>query len=151
MRNAIPVMSEDAATLKQRLQHDHDGRQRPRLQMLYLLASGQAHTRREVAQLLGVHRHTIGHWLARDATGGLETLLDLYVPAGKPRSLPPQVLAALEQVLQRPAGFASYEARRQWIKQTHQLEVTYHTLYTIVRTRFNAKLKVPRPRHTKKP
>jgi transposase len=151
MRNAIPVISEDAATLKQRLQHEHDGRKRPRLQMLYLLASGQAHTRREVAQLLGVHRHTIGHWLARYATGGLETLLDLYVPAGKPLSLPPHVLAALEQALQRPAGFASYEALRQWIKQTHQLEVNYHTLYTIVRTRFNAKLKVPRPSHTKKP
>jgi transposase len=151
MRNAIPVISEDAATLKQRLQHEHDGRKRPRLQMLYLLASGQAHTRREVAQLLGVHRHTIGHWLARYATGGLETLLDLYVPAGQPLSLPPHVLAALEQALQRPAGFASDEALRQWIKQTHQLEVNYHTLYTIVRTRFNAKLKVPRPRHTKKP
>ena len=31
------------------------------------------------------------------------------------------------------------------------VEVKYHTLYTIVRTRFKAKLKVPRPSHTKKP
>jgi hypothetical protein len=95
MRNALPVISEDAATLTQCLQHEHDGRKRPRLQMLYLLASGQAHSRRDVARLLGVHRNTIGHWLARYATGGLETLLDLYVPAGKPCSLPPHVLAAL--------------------------------------------------------
>jgi hypothetical protein len=61
------------------------------------------------------------------------------------------VLAALEQALRPPAGFASDDALRQWGKPTHQLEVNDHTLYTIVRTRFHAKLKVPRPSHTKKP
>ena len=151
MRNALPVITEDAATLKKRVQHEHDSRRKSRLQMLYLLASGQAHTRQDVAQLLGVHRNTIGHWLAHYATGGLEALLALYVPAGKPLSLPPHVLAAIARALQQPAGFASYEALRQWVKQTYHLDVNYHTLYTIVRTRFKAKLKVPRPSHTKKP
>jgi transposase len=151
MRKALPVISEDAATLKQRLQHEHDSRKKPRLQMLYWLASGQAQTRQDVAQLLGVHRNTIGHWLARYEAGGLEALLALYIPAGKPLSLPPDVLAAIEQALQQPAGFASYEALRQWVQQTHHLDVNYHTLYTIVRTKFQAKLKVPRPSHTKKP
>jgi len=151
MRNALPVITEDAETLKQRLQREHDGRKKPRLQMLYLLASGQAQTRRDVAQLLGVHRNTIGHWLARYARGGLETLLALYVPPGKPLSLPPDVLAALEQALRQPAGIASYEALRRWVQQTYHLEVNYHTLYTIVRTKLKAKLKVPRPSHTKKP
>jgi transposase len=151
MRKALPISIEDTDTLKQRLQHEHDGRKKPRLQMLYLLVSGQAHTRQEVAQLLGVHRNTIGHWLALYEAGGLDALLALYVPAGKPLSLPPDVLAALEQVLRQPAGFASYVALRQWIKQTHHLDVNDHTLYTIVRTRFKAKLKVPRPSHTKKP
>lgn len=119
--------------------------------MLYLLASGQAPTRQSVAQLLGVHRNTIGHWLAIYEAGGLEALLALYVPAGKPLSLPPDVLAAIEQALRQPEGFASYEALRQWVQQTYHLEVNYHTLYTIVRTRFRTKLKVPRPSHTKKP
>jgi transposase len=150
MRNAPPVIGEEAATLKQRLQHAHHGRKKSRLQMLYLLARGQAQTRRDGAQRLGVHRHTIGHWLALYATGGLEALLDLYVPPGKPFSLPPDVLAGLEEALRQPAGFASYEAVRQWIKQRYQLDINYHTLYTIVRIRFNAKLKVPRPSHTKK-
>lgn len=151
MRKALPVISEDAATLKQRLQHEHDSRKKPRLQMLYWLASGQAQTRQDVAQLLGVHRNTIGHWLARYEAGGLAALLALYIPAGKPLSLPPDVLAAIEQALQQPAGFASYEALRQWVQHTHHLDVNYHTLYTIVRTKFQAKLKVPRPSHTKKP
>jgi transposase len=151
MHNPLSLITEHADTLKQRLQREHDGRKKPRLQMLYVLASGQAQTRREVAQPLGVHRHTIGHWLALYEAGGLEALLDVYIPAGKPLSLPPEVLAAIEQALRQPAGFASYEALRQWVQQTHHLEVNYHTLYTIVRTRFKAKLKVPRPSHTKKP
>jgi len=36
------------------------------------------------------------------------------------------------------------------VAHTHGVAVKYKTLYTIVRTRFNAKLKVPRPSHTKK-
>jgi transposase len=151
MRKALPSITEDIGALKQRLRHEHDGRKRPRLEMLYLLASGQAHTRQEVAQLLGVHRNTIGHWLVLYESGGLDALLALYVPAGKPVSLPPDVLAALEQVLRQPAGFASYVELRQWIQHTHHLDVNYHTLYTIVRTQFKTKLKVPRPSHTKKP
>ncbi len=151
MRKALPVMAEDADIHKQRLQHERDGRKKPRLQMLYLLASEQAQTRMEVAQLLGVHRNTIGHWLRRYEGGGLVALLQMYRPAGKPRSLPPDVLAAIAQALRQPAGFASYETLRQWVRQTYHLEVNDHTLYPIVRTRFKAKLKVPRPSHTKKP
>jgi hypothetical protein len=64
--------------------------------------------------------------------------------------LPPAVLASVEQALHRPEGFASYEALRQWIAQAHGVQVNYKTLYTMVRTRFKAKLKVPRPSHTKK-
>jgi hypothetical protein len=104
-----------------------------------------------VAQRLGVHRNTIGHGLARDEAGGLEALLALYVPGGKPLALPPHVLAAIEQALQQPAGVASYEALRQWVTQTHHLDVHDPTLYTIVRTRLQAKLTIPRPSHTKKP
>ncbi len=151
MRKALPIVTEDPDTLKQRLQRTYDGRKKPRLQMLYLLASGQAQTRQEVAQLLGVHRNTIGHWLAIYEARGLAALLDLYVPAGKPLSLPPDVLAAIAQALQQPTGFASYKALRQWVQQTYHLDVNYHTLYTIVRTKLKTKLKVARPSHTKKP
>lgn len=150
MRQPMPPITEQAADLKERLRREHNSQKKPRLQMLYLLASGQAHERQEVARLLGVHRNTIGRWLARYATGGLDTLLATYVPPGKPVSLAPQVLASLEQALHRPEGFASYEALRQWVRRTHGVEVKYKTLYTIVRTRFRAKLKVPRPSHTKK-
>jgi transposase len=149
MRLAIPPLTDQADDLQHHLQREHDGPKKPRLQMLYLLASGQAHTRQDVARLLGVHRNTIGRWLALYAAGGLSALLATYVPAGTPVSLAPDVLAGLAQALHRAAGFASYEALRQWVRHTHGVEVTYTTLYTLVRVRFKATLTVARPRHTK--
>ena len=150
MRTAIPRITERTDELKYRLQREHDSHKKLRLQMLYLLASGQAHTRQDVAHLLGVHRNTISRWLATYAAGGLDALLATYVPAGKPISLAPAVLASLEQALRRPEGFASYEALRRWIRQTHGVEVKDKTLDALVRTRFRATLQVPRPSHTKK-
>jgi hypothetical protein len=47
--------------------------------MLALLASGQLQTRQDMARLLGVHRLTVGPWLACDAIGDLASLLDIYV------------------------------------------------------------------------
>ncbi len=150
MRKAIPPIAERVPDLKQRLQREHDGRKKPRLQMLYLLASEAAHTRQDVAQLLGVSRNTIGRWLSLYETGGLAALRHIAKPAGKHPSLAPDVLASIEQALRQPTGFGSYAELRQWVERTHQVHVKYKTLYTIVRTRFNAKLKVPRPSHTKK-
>lgn len=150
MRKAIPPIAERVPDLKLRLQREHDGRKKPRLQMLYLLASEAAHTRQDVAQLLGVSRNTIGRWLALYETGGVPALLHVSKSLGKPPSLAPEVLASIEQALRQPGGFGSYEELRQWVERTHQVHVKYKTLYTIVRTRFNAKLKVPRPSHTKK-
>jgi transposase len=118
--------------------------------MLYPLATRQAQDRREVASLLGVHRNTMSRWLARYAAGGLDALLATYVPAGKPVSLAPEVLASLAQALHRPAGFASYEALRHWVRRTQGVEVKDTTLYSLVRGRFNTKRKGARPSHTKK-
>ena len=70
MRKAIPIITQTVEELKDRLRHEHDGRKKPRVQMLYLLASGQANERQEVAELLGIHRNTIGRWLASYQTGG---------------------------------------------------------------------------------
>jgi hypothetical protein len=123
-----PRIREHVNELRQRLQHEHDGHKKPRLQMLYLLASGQAHSRQDVARVLGVHRNTIGCWMAIYAVGGLQALLATYVPAGKSVSLAPAILASLEEALRRPEGFASYEALRQWVRRTHGVEVKYKTL-----------------------
>jgi hypothetical protein len=106
MRNALPVMREDAATLKQRLRDAQHGRKTSRRQRRYLWASGRAQPRRDVAPRLGLPRRTVGHWLALSATGGLAAVLDLDVPRGKAFALPPAVLAGLAQAWRQPAGFA---------------------------------------------
>jgi hypothetical protein len=87
MRRAVPAITESAADLKQHLQRERDGRKKPRRQMLYLLASEQAHTRQEA--------------------GGLPALLDLFVPPGKRPSLAPEVLVSIKQRLQHLTGCGS--------------------------------------------
>lgn len=151
MRHPVPPMREDAAALKPRLHHEHDGQQRPRLHMRDRLVTGQAQDRQDVARLLGVHRHTVGRWRARDAAGGLDAWLATYVPTGTPVSLAPAVRTSLEQALRRPEGFASSAARRPWVRRTHGVEVQDQTRYTLVRGRVQAKRQVARPSHTHKP
>jgi transposase len=104
-----------------------------------------------VAALLGVHRQTVGRWMTDYAVGGLSALLDIYVPAGKPSSLPAPVLADLEHHLRHPEGFASYEAMRVWLVETHQITIKPKTLQKFVKRRFGARPKVARPSDIKKP
>jgi transposase len=85
MRKAIPSITEHAAGLKQRLRREQDSHKQLRLQMLYLLASQQTHERQEAAQLLGVHRNTIGGWLAIYVAGGLAALLATHAPPRQTR------------------------------------------------------------------
>jgi hypothetical protein len=150
MRNPIPPMHEAVVALKERLQHAHDGHKKPRVQRLYLLASGQAHTRQDVARLLGVHRNTSSRWLAIYAVRGLDALWAIDLPMGKPGSLAPAVPASLEQALHRPEGCASDEELRQWVRRRHGVEVPDKTLYPLVWTGVKPKRKVARPSHTKK-
>jgi hypothetical protein len=146
-----PVVTESADELKAMLKQEPDRQKRQRLHALFLFASDQATTRQEVAQLLGVHRQTIGRWMTVYAAGGLSALLDIYVPSGKSPALPAPVLADLERQLQRPEGFASYEAMRVWLVETHQFTIKPKTLQKFVRRRFGARPKVARPSHIKKP
>jgi hypothetical protein len=51
MRNPVPPIREDEAALKQRLHQEHDRQKKPRLHMLYLLATRQVQDRQAVARL----------------------------------------------------------------------------------------------------
>ena len=150
MHRERPLVTESPEELKALLNHETQRQQRQRLHALYLFATDQATTRQAVAYLLGLHRETIGRWMACYATGGLSALLDIYVAAGKPSSLPAAVLADLEQQLQRPEGFPSHQAIRVWLMQTHQITINSKTLQKLIRRRFGAKPKVARPSDIKK-
>jgi hypothetical protein len=60
MKTPMPPIHETAAELQLLLKAERDAQKQQRLQTLYLLRTQQAHTRRQVARLLGVNRDTGG-------------------------------------------------------------------------------------------
>ena len=150
MRKDIPLIHEDATTLKQQFLSEHHPAKRQRLHMLYLLASHQAASRVTVATLLGISRNTVAAWLATYATAGLPGLLQVYIPAGKVPALAPDHVASLCTKLAEPTGFASYPAIQAWINTTFGTTMTLNAVYKLVRYKLGAKPKVPRPTNPKK-
>lgn len=150
MRHPVPTIGESADELKAQLTQERHPAKRLRLHALYLLASHQAHSRQDVARLLGVDRNTVGRWLTTYQAGGLSALLAVYVPAGQRKPLTPDQLQTLQQALAQPQGFASFGAVQQWIAETFGVQLSYNATRKLVRYRLGAKLKVPRPSHQKK-
>src|SRR5262245_27938529 len=152
MYQPLPPITEDLATLDERLRRERDAKLRPRLHLLVLLKSGQVTSREQAAIHLALHRNTVGLWLRRYRDGGLEALLT-YKEAGAPagqKTLPPAVFAQLQARLATPTGFTSYLDVQRWLREEFALEVSYKTLHGIVHYQLKAKLKRPRPSHAKK-
>lgn len=150
MRKPVPFIHESADNLKGQFKHERHPARQARLHALYLLASGQARSRQDVAALLGVDRNTVGRWLTAYEQGGLPALLKVYVPAGKRKPLTPEQLPTLQQALAVPHGFRSFGAVQQWIADTFGVQLSYNATRKLVRYKLGAKLKVPRPSHQKK-
>ena len=150
MNKALPPIAESASALKQQMQGERDAKRQQRLHALYLIQSGQATTRGRVAELLGVHRNTVGSWLARYEAGGLMALLAIERPPGRVPTLNAAQREQLQTALSRPEGFASYGAIQRWIADELQVEMPYATVHHLVRYQLGAKLKRPRPSHTQK-
>jgi transposase len=162
MNKRIPEIKDNLDELESRLQKEKDSDKKQRIHMLVLLKSSQACTRKEVAKHLAVHRNTIGDWLTKYETNGIDGLLEIK-PLGQPkgqRSLADDVLSSLKQRLEDPSGFGSYIELKSWLTETHGVSIKYHTLYrsvlplvggtTIVHYEQKAKPKVPRRSHIKK-
>lgn len=150
MYKELPSIRDSLATLKSRLSTEPKARRKTRLQMLYLLKSGQATTREAVAQLLAVHRHTISRWLDTYAQAGLDELVTLKTHPNRPPALLPRVKQALLKKLASPEGFRTYIDAQTWLQEQGGVTVKYKTLHQIIRYELGAKLKVARPRHVKK-
>jgi len=88
------------------MQKEKNGVKRQRMQMLYLVASGQARERQEIAQVLGVHRNTVGKWMQRYEAGGIGGLLEVRVAPGMRSALNGVQVAELHEALAAPRGSA---------------------------------------------
>jgi transposase len=151
MRKRMPTITESAAALHQRLKQAKDVKQRQRVQALYLVASGHARHRQDLAVLLGVHRHSVAAWFDAYAEGGLDKMLSYQVPRPPNRSrITPTALTALQEYLKNPHGFAGYAHLRTWLAEQHQVSLSYSGVYAVVRGKLRAKPKRPRPSHAKK-
>lgn len=150
MKRPLPTIHESAESLKDQMQSERDSLKKQRLHVLYLLASGQATQRQQVAQLLGVHRNTVGRWLTIYEQSGLSELLQVTPPPGATPALNAAQQAHLRAALTDPTGFASYQAVQQWIASTFGIEMQYQAVHKLVRYKLGAKLKVARPTHFKK-
>ena len=150
MNKKVPEMTESVQDLKVLLRHCKKKHEIQRLTALYLLKSGEAKNRVQVAKQLGVDRMSVGHWLSGYETGGLEKLLERRYAPGRVPILTEDQQALLRGELQKPQGFQSYVEIQQYIAETFGVKMNYKTVYALVHDKWGAKLKVPRPSHKKK-
>ena len=108
MKRPLPKIQESVSELQDMLKTENRTRQRQRIQMLYLLRSKQANTRKQAAQMLAVNRMTIGRWLTSYEEEGLSGLLSIKTKPNRELSIPSCVLHQLEHELEKPEGFSSY-------------------------------------------
>jgi transposase len=138
-------ITETEADLKQRLRYAKTASDKERLQLLYLLQSGQAKTVQEAATLLARHRITVQKWLHRYRSGGLEALLAHTPRTGRRQSIPQWAQAALNKQLHESAGFDSYGEICQWLETQLGISAPYKTVHQLVHYRLKAAPKVARP------
>lgn len=138
-------ITETEADLKQLLRTQKTASDKERIQLLYLLKSGQASTVESAAELLGRHRVTVQKWLRLYRSGGLEVLLEHKPRTGRRQSIPQWAQEALNKRLHQPEGFESYGEICQWLEHQLGISAPYKTVHQLVRYRLQASPKVARP------
>ena len=150
MNKKVPEITESVEALKSLLRDAKKKHEIQRLNALYLLKSGVVKNRTQVADLLGVHRLSVGTWLRAYETGGLEKLLQRGSAPGATPILTEAQQERLREALKNPQGFSSYGQIVEFIDKTFHIKMNYKTVYAMVHDKWGAKLKVPRPSYEKK-
>ena len=150
MNKKVPEITESVEDLRLLLRKCEKKHETQRLSALYLLKSGEAKTRKQVAALLGSNRISVGQWLTAYETGGLEKLLERRYAPGRVALLTQEQQDILRAELEKPEGFQSYVQIQQYIAETLGVKMKYKTVYAMVHDKWGCKLKVPRKSHVKK-
>ncbi len=136
---------ESEETLLNLLSQQKTAKTQQRVQVLYWLKTKQATSVGHLAAMLGKHYTTVSRWLSSYRHGGIKALLTIKSSTGRTPSIPPEILAQLQEELSDPEGFSSYGEIQIWLETVHSLKVSYKVVHDTVRYRLKAKLKVPRP------
>lgn len=136
---------ETVEELKELLVQQKTASNHERVQLLYLLKTGQSPTISQAAAILGRNRVTLHKWIRQYLSGGIEGLLQKKSASGRPRALPEWVEKALAKRLQEPQGFNGYQEIVEWLEQNLGVSACYKTVHKLVHYRLSSSPKVPRP------
>lgn len=150
MNKALPVIKESVEDLRKKIKTENDARKRNRLQAVFLVASGQARHRSEVARLLGFNRNSISAWFAKYETGGIERMPEIEKPKGQPSLIPEAAAVEIKEMLAGDKGFRTYGEIHALVVGKYKATISYSAVYKFVRYRLQAKPKSPRPSNPKK-
>jgi len=142
MPNTLKLdIKEQADYLKTRFKKETNAQRKERLHALYLLKSGKVSTLEALSKLLSRDTSTLYRWFQKYKKSGLEGLLKVYKPAGRPITIPPEALEKLKKRIEEPEGFSSYGEIQSWLKENCGVDVDYHVVYRAVRYKFQGKFK----------
>lgn len=131
--------------LKQMLGQQKTASDKERIQLLYLLKSGQVKRVQDAAPIMGRNRVTLQKWLSRYRAGGLAQLLEKKARPGRPRVIPSWAEEALQKRLQERQGFDRYQEICDWLEIHLGISAKYKTVHQLVHYRLHASPKVPPP------
>ncbi|MCT7985100.1 helix-turn-helix domain-containing protein [Laspinema sp. A4] len=142
MANTLKLdIKEPADELKTRFKKETNAQKKERLHALYLLKSGKVTTLESLSRLLSRDTSTLYRWFQKYKHEGLEGLLKVYKPAGRPITIPAEALEKLKLRIQSDEGFNSYGEIQSWLKEACGVDVDYHVVYRAVRYKFKGKFK----------
>jgi transposase len=132
------------------MRKEKNGKKMQKLQMLYLLTTGQAKNRTEVSEMIGVSTKTIGKWINKYESGGVKGVLKTKARGGTKSSLPKEVIEAMKEQLSQPEGFLSYNQLKSWVEEKFAIVTTYWVIYYTATVILKSRLAVGRKSHIKK-
>ena len=106
---------------------------------LYLLKSEREKTVRGVAKTMGRGESTIHRWLSQYKTGGIDNLLLNRQTIGRPKKIPVETVAKIQQELRDPEGFSSYQEIQIWLELLHDITCSYPVVYNLVKSELKSK------------
>ncbi|MCT7957421.1 helix-turn-helix domain-containing protein [Laspinema palackyanum] len=152
MANTLKLdIKEPADELKTRFKKEANAQKKERLHALYLLKSGKVTTLESLSRLLSRDTSTLYRWFQKYKQEGLDGLLKVYKPAGRPITIPPEALEKLQLRIQSEEGFKSYGEIQSWLKEACGVDVDYHVVYRAVRYKFKGKFKLNRRSRSRRP
>ncbi|WP_199247962.1 helix-turn-helix domain-containing protein [[Phormidium] sp. ETS-05] len=123
---------ESPETLKALLAKQKTATAKERVQALYLLKSGQVETVQHLAVVLGRSRITVQRWLRLYRQGGLEEMLKVYHPSGRPRIIPDWAMERLHEELKKPDRFNTYKQVQIWLEVELNIQASYDVVYYLI-------------------